>query len=148
MNADSRRDLPQHIFVNCFGLASTVNGTQQTCCFVVVDQRLRLLFVSCQTGFYGFHVVVGAMYKLRFRMKVANIIELRRLEIDVVDLTTHRTVSPSGHALLEQFAWHVDLNRNDIVPLLHSQFLETGGLRRSAWKTVEDVAVPAIGLRG
>src|ERR1044072_9795416 len=136
MDADSRRDLPQDVLINCFGLASAVNRAQKSGCFVVVDQGLRLLFVSCQTGLHGFHVVVSAMNELRFRMEVADVVVPRRLEIDVVNLATGGTVSTSGHTLFEQLAWHVDQDRNDSVALLSSQLFETDGLRRSPRKAV------------
>src|SRR5215217_5493193 len=148
MAADSRRDLPQDVFINCFGLSSAVNRTQQTGCFVVVDQRLRLLLISCQPRLNGFRVVVSAMDKLCLGMKVADVVVPWWLEIDVVDLATDGTVSTSGHALLKQLVRHIDQNRNDTIALLRGQFSEADGLSRSARETVEDVTVLTIGLRG
>src|SRR5437868_10940218 len=79
-------------------------------------------------------------------MKVAHVVVLRRLEIYIVNLPTHGTIAPAGHALLEHVVWHVDEHRNDRVPLLGRKFFQTRCLCRCTRKAVENVTVLAVVL--
>src|ERR1041385_133389 len=80
-------------------------------------------------------------------MKVANVVVLRRLEIDIVNLTAYRAIATARHALLEHISWYVDEHRDDSVSLLGRKFLQTRRLRWCARETIENVTILAVVLR-
>ena len=103
--------------------------------------------MCCQPGLNGFHIIIRATHKLRVRVKVADVIILRRLEIDIVDLAAYRAIAPSGYALLEHVLWYIDEHSDDSFALLGRKFFQTRCLCRSTRETVENITVLAVVLR-
>src|SRR5947209_1170883 len=134
--------------VNRFGVARAVNAAKASRLLVVFEERLRLVLVGREPRLYRFCVVVRAPPELRFGMKVADVINFGRLQIDVVNLAADGTVAPPRHSLLKNVEGHVNENRDEPVITLGSEAFEHLGLAQCARKAVEYVTVAAIGLRG
>src|ERR1043165_8398389 len=80
-------------------------------------------------------------------MQITNIVVARWFEIDVVDFVANRTIAPARHSFLQQLERHIDQHGNDHIVLFDGELVQTRSLRRSAWKTVENITVTTIVLR-
>src|SRR5436190_23595212 len=86
------------------------------------------------------------MGKLRIRMHVANIVVFRWLEVNVVNLSTHRTIPTTRHPFLENLCRDVNQHRKNLVSLLSRETFQTLSLRGGSRKSVQDVAVSTVVL--
>src|SRR5215213_7156865 len=133
--------------VDGFRVARAVNAAEAIRAPVVVEQGLRLALVDREPRLYRLGVVVGAPFELNLRVEVADVVRLRRLKVDVVNLAADGTLAAARHALLKNFKGHVHEHREERLALPAREALKHLGLRRRAWEAVEHVSVAAVGLR-
>src|SRR4051794_24624653 len=87
--------------VDGFRVARAVDAAEAVRALVVVEQGPRLALVDREPRLYRLGVVVGAPFELELRVEVADVVHLRGLEIDVVNLAADGTLAAARHAPFE-----------------------------------------------
>src|SRR5205085_613447 len=96
--------------------ARAVNVVETASMRVIVEQRLRLTFVSFKPARDRLRVIIGTPPEPRLRVQVAHLVHFRRSEIDVVNLAADGTVAPARRALLQDVEWHIHQYGYNCVP--------------------------------
>src|SRR6185295_12048228 len=85
----------QNVPVYNLRVPGAINNVQQIRGLVVINQWARLLLICSQPCLNRAGVVIRSMVQLSVRMKIANVIILGRLEIDIVNLATDWAIAPA-----------------------------------------------------
>ena len=86
------------------------------------------------------------MSELRGGVKVTNVIDPGRFEVDIVNLTTRRATAPADHPPLQQLLVTIDQNRYQLIALPGGQTFQHLCLRCRPRKSVQHVSVAAVVL--
>src|ERR1700682_320940 len=126
---------------------------QPSCALVIVSHGTSLLLVSRQSRLNDFQSIVIAGHQLR-SVEVANFIEARRLEVDVIDPPTGGTGTASSDPEQKLIIVHVQTDHNwpgasrtrVVKELVVEQRIQPPCLGRGPRKPVQNVATLAIRL--
>src|SRR5690606_18608811 len=118
--------------IDLLNVSGTVDSLQTPRLSVIFDQRLGQLIISFQPGRNALFVVIRAMYEFCIRMQIAAALRLRRLRINIIDLSANRARTTPRKATHQLFSRDVDLDRLDHFCLFGSDGLELLRLNRGS----------------
>src|SRR4051812_19250643 len=84
-----------NVRVDGLGVARAVDAAEAVRALVVVQEWPRLKLVGREPLLYRLGVVVRAARELRVGVEVADLVRLRRLEVDVVNLAADGAATPT-----------------------------------------------------